>query len=313
MGRPSGSRKTSRACSRAWARRSPRRNPPTRCPVPRWRLEVGGVSRQDRVRFLSCGASGMSGGGCHELVGRPRTRSGCASPVPLDAPRVSKGDRTPGTDPPRRLAQPRQAAQCARPHRHNRLGWPRWRKGSCMRCRYIDRTAHPPVEMAGANCTGLDGGRGCAHSPSNGFGAGQVEGHADGGLAPGFEPVTGAGHPPPQSPGPAVPVADEHLEVEPRLLGADHTSRPAALRIGLQLRYHRATRRAVPGVGSDDVRSISSRRPSRRLSPKLVRVSGGEPADAARSACGPGQGRQPDMNAAVEPTAFSSRPSASTR
>jgi hypothetical protein len=37
---------------------------------------------------------------------------------------------------------------------------------------------------------------------------------------------------------------------------------------------------------------------------ELVRVSGGEPADAARSACGPGQGRQSDMNAAVEPTAF---------
>jgi hypothetical protein len=68
---------------------------------------------------------------------------------------------------------------------------------------------------------------------SDGFGAGQIERHIDGGLVR-VEPVTGAGHPPPQSPVLAVPVTDEYLQVEPRLLRADHILRPAALHSGLE-------------------------------------------------------------------------------
>jgi hypothetical protein len=68
---------------------------------------------------------------------------------------------------------------------------------------------------------------------SDGFGAGQIERHTDGGLVR-VESVTGAGHPPPQSPVLAVPVTDEYLQVEPRLLRWPVD--PAAVRAALAAR-----------------------------------------------------------------------------
>ena len=70
---------------------------------------------------------------------------------------------------------------------------------------------------------------------------------------------------------------------------------------------HRACPTAARQIPlGDDVRSISSRMLFPTTCAELVRVTGGEPAEVPLDPrCGPGQGRQSDMNAAVEPTCFS--------